>query len=317
MKILATFTFWYFLSFGTFGQSPAYQSLIKKADSLYKTRSYLLSAQMYSAAFKSFGWKGIVSDRYNAACSWALADSPDSAFFQLEKIAFKGNYINYKHITTDADLRSLHKDHRWVKVIQKVSENKEKSEIGFNKQLLFKLDSMYELDQKWRNYLTRFLNKQLTDDTISEKRISASLQRVDSLNHFELKTIFKTFGFPNTDLIGSAGTNRFWLLVQHQDLHPDFQEEVLVEMKKQTDAGKASRLDYAYLLDRVRVNTGRLQVFGTQMILNADKSSYEPKPVEALETLNERRASVGLSSIEDYIQTMNSRYFGSLEKKSN
>lgn len=103
--------------------------------------------------------------------------------------------------------------------------------------------------------------------------------------------------------------------MQHQDNHPEFQKEVLVMMKVQADNGQASLSNYAYLLDRVKVNTKQLQVYGTQMILNAEQTSYEPKPVIEPEKLNERRKQVGLGTIEDYIQLMNSRYYGDLKKK--
>ena len=61
--------------------SPEYSMLIIKADSLYQIKDYEKSAFAYSEAFKTFGWKGLSNDRYNAACSWALSNKPDSAFF--------------------------------------------------------------------------------------------------------------------------------------------------------------------------------------------------------------------------------------------
>jgi hypothetical protein len=102
------------------------------------------------------------------------------------------------------------------------------------------------------------------------------------------------------------------LLVQHADKHPDFQDSVLVRMKIEADKGNSSITDYAYLLDRVLINTGQKQVYGTQMTLNSSKTSYECKPVIGPEKLNERRRQVGLSTIEVYIQIMNDNY---LEKK--
>ena len=78
----------------------------------------------------------------------------------------------------------------------------------------------------------------------------------------------------------------------------------------------ANPSNYAYLVDRVKVNTNKLQIYGTQMILNKDQTSYEPKPVIDPENLNKRRESVGLGTIEEYIGIMNSHYRGSLSKKS-
>lgn len=251
--------------------SKEYPNLIKKADSLYKMADYKRSGQAYSMAFKSSGWKGNPTDRYNAACSWALASVPDSAFSNLLRIAMKANYSDYDHLLRDSDLQSLHSDTRWHALISKVRENKEKIEINFDRKLIRLLDSLVTEDQKWRTYMVKFDNKQLGADITSRDSILYHLRAADSLNYFHLRNIFQKYGFPNFDLVGQTGSNNFWLLMQHQDLHPEFQDEVLIKMKEEADKEKASMINYAYLLDRVKVNTGQLQVYGTQMILNQNK----------------------------------------------
>lgn len=294
--------------------SKEYPNWIKKADSLYKKANYKSSGQAYSMAFKSFGWKGYPTDRYNAACSWALASVPDSAFSNLLRIAMKANYSDYDHLLGDFDLQSLHSDARWHSLISKVKENKEKIEINFDRKLIRLLDSLVTEDQKWRTYMVKFDNKQLGADITSRDSILYHLSATDSLNYFHLRNIFQKYSFPNFDIAGQTGSNNFWLLMQHQDLHPEFQEEVLIKMKEEADKGKASMINYAYLLDRVKVNTGQLQVYGTQMVLNQAKTSYEPKPLVEPDKLNDRRISVGLDTIESYTETMNNRYFGTLKK---
>jgi hypothetical protein len=174
------------------------------------------------------------------------------------------------------------------------------------------LDSMVQEDQKWRGLLRQLYNEEI--DSIDEKTISQNLGRTDSLNYEVLLNIFNQQGFLGSTEIGSNGTHNYWLLVQHQDKHPDFQLRVLSQMKLHAEKGSMSYLDYAYLIDRVKINTNQLQVYGTQMSLNIDSSSYIPKPVIEPEKLNERRTSIGLPTIEDYIETMNKRYIGTLKK---
>lgn len=290
-----------------------YGQLIKKADSLYRGKQYLASGQVYSLAFKSFGWKGFLNDRYNAACSWALANNPDSAFHHLERIAQKGNYSNYKHIINDPDLLNLHSNAKWVPLTEKIKANKDASELNLNKSLINHLDSLVTEDQKWRNLIVKFNNHQLNTDTVSSANILRSLKLTDSLNYIHVKKIFDVHGFPNLDIVGPTGARNFFLLVQHQDANPVFQEEVLTKMKIEADKGKASLIDYAYLLDRVKVNTNQLQIYGTQMILNLKEDSYEAKPMVEPDKVNERRKTVGLGTIDDYIKSMNTVYFGRLK----
>lgn len=300
-----------------YAQQPPkeYAQLIRQADSLYQGRDYKTSAHTYSLAFKLLGWKGYPADRYNASCSWALASVPDSAFQNLERIVLKTNYSNYRHITSDKDLISLHSDPRWKPLIEKVKENKDRLEINFDKSLIHLLDSLVTEDQKWRNYHVQADNGKLPEGIPTREHLANFMRKTDSLNYFIINRIFKKHGFPNYDLVGENGSNNFWLLIQHQDNHPEFQQEVLARMKVEADKGKASLINYAYLTDRVNVNTGQLQVYGTQMKLNASQTSFEPQPVIEPEKLNERRKSIGLESIESYINLMNSRYHGVLKKK--
>jgi hypothetical protein len=179
--------------------------------------------------------------------------------------------------------------------------------------LFYEIKVMRDEDQKWRNLSTEVRHKQI--DTLSSEIISKNIGITDSLNHIKLKDMVLKYGFLGYDKVGKDGSHNFWLLMQHQDSHPDFQEKVLAMMEKELEKNNANANNYAYLLDRVRVNTGRLQVYGTQMQLNIDSTSYEPKAVENPDTLDERRLKVGLPSIARYIEIMNSRYFGDLNKK--
>ncbi len=312
--IILNFVLTISFAFGQFTAPKEYFDLVKKADSYYAAKDYKNSAKTYSLAFKSFGWKGFINNRYCAACSWALAGNLDSAFYMLEKIVFKANYSNFQQISSDKALVTLYDDSRWLKLLDQVTKNKEKAELGLNKPLLYLLDSLAKEDQKWRNYLSKFENKELKRDPISKETILENIKYTDDLNYIEMKKIYKKFGFPNYDLVGPDGSHNFWLLVQHQDAHPKFQDTVLNTMKKEVDKGKASVTDYAYLVDRVKINSGKLQIYGTQMVLNSTQSSYEPLPVIEPENLNERRKTVGLGSIEAYIETMNTNYFEKSKK---
>jgi hypothetical protein len=316
MKVII-FACYFILALRTDGYtqlSAEYPALISQANALYKSKDFAKSAEAFSKAFQSSGWKGNVNDRYNAACSWALAGMSDSAFFQLFRIAEKGNYTNYTHASNDKDLESLYSDTRWTLFLALVSRNKEKSEEGLNKELILLLDSMETLDQKWRHTVTSLRNVETKNEAESMVDALKSLVLTDSLNYPVLQQIFNRYGFLNYDIVGINGSRKFWLLVQHQDKHPEFQEAVLDKMKIQTDLGKASKMDYAYLLDRVKVNTSQLQVYGTQMRLNDAKTSYEPQPVIDPANLDTRRTSVGLEPIQSYTSSMNSMYSGRLKK---
>lgn len=104
-----------------------YDNLIRKADSLYQVKDFKNSGFAFSDAFKAPDAKITINHRYNAACSWALANYPDSAFFNLNYLASLMNYTNYGHIMSDPDLISLYNDDRWKPLLEEVLSNKKKA----------------------------------------------------------------------------------------------------------------------------------------------------------------------------------------------
>jgi pimeloyl-ACP methyl ester carboxylesterase len=109
------------------GQSSLqrYPDLVSIADSLYYAKDFKNSAFAFSRAFKENGWNATSKEHYNAACSWALASYPDSAFYHLNYVAAKLNYTDYGHIKGDPDFKSLYSDKRWQSLIELIKANKD------------------------------------------------------------------------------------------------------------------------------------------------------------------------------------------------
>jgi len=107
------------------GTLQRYPDLVRVADSLYNVKDFRNSAFTFSKAFEANGWNATSKEHYNAACSWALANYPDSAFYHLNHIATKMNYTDYGHIKGDPDFKSLHSDKRWQSFTELVKANKD------------------------------------------------------------------------------------------------------------------------------------------------------------------------------------------------
>lgn len=172
---------------------------------------------------------------------------------------------------------------------------------------------MVEEDQKWRGMIRKISNNE--ESKISKEEAISQVQETDSKHYPILQQFYKKYGFVGFDEAGEDGSHNFWLLVQHQDRHVDFQLAVLEDMKIEAEKENASYTNYAYLIDRVKVNQGEPQVYGTQMILNETGTSYMTKPVIDRENLDKRRAEAGLPPIESYIKIMNERFIGNLKKE--
>jgi hypothetical protein len=295
------------------GFSQDYATLAKQAYKVYEDKEYAKSVEIFEQAFKLGKPKS--SDLYNAACSASLATQTEKAFNFLGQAIDEG-YSNLGHLKSDTDLGSLYKDNRWKEIIAKI-EKKQADELAKLKypKIAKMLDSMVVSDQAFRHQSTELRNKGLSWESPEIQKALNNMRNADSSNMVILKKVFKEYGFLGFEEVGKQGSSNFWLMMQHCDRDPKFQEEVLLEMKKHIERKNANSSNYAYLIDRVNVNTGKSQVYGTQMKLNQEGSSYEPQPVIEPENLNKRRAEVGLGTIEEYIGVMNSHYKGSLKKK--
>lgn len=282
----------------SYAQSDEYSKLIKKADSLYTVKDYKNSAMFYSQAFKINGWKGTSHDRYNAACTWAMANVPDSAFFNLERITKFLNYSNYDHTIKDSDLIGLHADKRWNPIIELVKLNKEKAEASLNKPLVAQLDSIYYDDQTYRLQEQDLENKHGWDSK-EVKDIWKIIKVKDSVNLIKVVAILDKFGWLGTDVIGNQGNSALFLVIQHADLKT--QEKYLPMMREAVKNGKAYGRSLALLEDRIEIRNGRKQIYGSQIGMNPDTKVHYVSPLIDPDNVNKRRASVGLGTLEEYV----------------
>jgi len=129
MKIIMFFLGILICSLSLYGSNTLskYDVLIKKADSLYQIKDFNKSAFTFSKAFNLTDTEITINHRYNAACSWALANYPDSAFFYLDYITKNLNYTNYGMVSSDPDFISLYTDKRWKPLLETVLTNKKKA----------------------------------------------------------------------------------------------------------------------------------------------------------------------------------------------
>jgi len=119
-----------------------------------------------------------------------------------------------------------------------------------------------------------------------------------------MKELIAEHGWPTKSMVGGDGTRSAWLLVQHADHDLPFQRKCLALMEGLKDTGEVSSGDLAYLTDRVRVNAGEPQVYGTQF--HIVEGVRQPQPITDREQVDERRKSMGLSTLQEYTQFMNS-----------
>ena len=152
--------------------------------------------------------------------------------------------------------------------------------------LRHELLAMCEVDQKVR----QSFGSHMSAETVAE------MQAVDAKHTSRMRVIVAKHGWPGRSLVGDDGAHAAWLLVQHAD--SAFMAQCLPLMKRAVAAGEAFGKDYVYLLDRVRMQQGKPQIYGTQFTSAAD-GKLVLHPIEDAEHVDERRRAVGLPSMAE------------------
>lgn len=129
-----------------------------------------------------------------------------------------------------------------------------------------------------------------------------NMSQLDAINQMELKAIFAQYGFPTKEMVGQWGIVSVRMVLQHSGRDIAFQKQYLPQIKALVDAGILEGKAYAYLLDRIAVNEGKPQVYGTQQVPDEIKSLINYQPMEAPELVNQRRMQLGMMPFEKYLQ---------------
>jgi len=116
----------------------------------------------------------------------------------------------------------------------------------------------------------------------------------------ELKQIVSDHGWPRISNVGQEAAKAAWLVAQHADFDIEFQREALRHLESLAPHSEAEPKLVGYLTDRLAVNEGRPQVYGTQGQCNAGR--WEPKPIADPDGVDQRRASVSMEPLALYAQ---------------
>lgn len=187
--------------------------------------------------------------------------------------------------------------------IEKKPEQLTEEIVAFDQSLADSLEKMAKVDQ-----IAAFIPQGEYKEW-SQERWDAFKDSVFTTHQQILKQIFEQYGFLGFDRVGEKGSMNFWLMVQHSDHDPEFQKEILEKMKIEVDKGNASSSNYGLLVDRVNLNTGKPQVYGTQVTYNLETGQAYPRNLADSASVNERRKSIGLEPLEVYLNTMSEMHF--------
>jgi hypothetical protein len=126
------------------------------------------------------------------------------------------------------------------------------------------------------------------------------MKAVHRRNTHRLDEIITAFGWPGYKLAGTDGAEAAWKIAQHAVLAPQFQESCLALLKEAVANHQAAAWQMAMLTDRVMMNRGEPQIYGS-ISIGDEHGNLVLYPVVEPEQVNARREAVGLPTLEEHM----------------
>jgi len=137
---------------------------------------------------------------------------------------------------------------------------------------------------------------------------------LDTKNQARLAAIVAEHGWPGAKLVGLAAADAAFLIVQHAELA--YQKKYLPLLEAAVARRDALPPWAAMLKDRVLVGDGKPQIYGTQVHMPPGATKWQLRPIADEARVDERRASVGLEPLVEYLRMFGIDYVPVKRSKS-
>jgi hypothetical protein len=170
-----------------------------------------------------------------------------------------------------------------------------------NLRLKHELDSLYEVDQRYRDMLFSLRLNRNPDSLaaalgVSKEELNSAIMgrmiRSDATNLPRVQAILKQYGYPGKSLVGAPTNEAAWHVIQHA---PALIPQYLPMMKTAAETGELPFRLYATMLDRQLMFENKEQVYGTQA-RNDDNNKLFIWPIQNPAQVNQRRKQAGFTS---------------------
>lgn len=272
------------------------------------------SQKMTDVEIWQLGWRMIGS---------SMDENFELANIQFDTILKNSKTIDSKYLITGLEVKKeIGKDEEIIEILssqpiemlqeickKQVLSNfeickKYSVEIVENEKLQLELIKMYVNDQYVRsNLMTDILQKyNLSKDQVI---IDSNGINTDERNRERLKEIIAKYGFPTKKMVGKDAMNGVFFMIQHADGENAWQKSQLTNIKNAVKMGDLDSQSYAYLYDRIKINSGEKQLYGTQFAnVDAVNNIVELDKTEDIDNLDKRRMEIGMMPIEMYKKLM-------------
>lgn len=253
-------------------------------------KQYENAAKFYNKAFRNK--EGYSIDYYHlfSAFCWDKAGYLDSALGQLYRLVYAFSFADSAHFLSFFKSSGIVRNPEFIQLVDRCAKNKKVKDLPYDSALAKTLDSVYLVDQS-----TRSLNGKHSAVIISSDSQSRNLKLIDS--------IYAQYGWLAYSQVGHIGAMAQFLVIQHSDIHT--QKKWLPRVTNAVNEGLLQPENLALLTDRILVQSGKKQLYGTQLRVDAKKKKYVPFDIRYPSLVDKRRAKLSMVSLDQYLNSYN------------
>jgi len=238
------------------------------ADSLYKSQKYENALPFYIKIVES-DFHRRLDYMYIAKCFYETNNYQDAKKY-LQLAVEKGAHFNsiedtiYCYDTTSYTVLNYLAIKEFENYRSQLIENTKSyfSNNEINELLSKELILRIELEQKLLEIKTKYPEID---------SIEIQLNNIKIENQIALNSEIEKNGFPTIKTVGEKAVYAAFTIVQHSDHNVIFQEKCLELMLEEYKNGEIPAVCIAYLQDRILINKGEKQIFGTQTVEKKNK----------------------------------------------
>ena len=129
------------------------------------------------------------------------------------------------------------------------------------------------------------------------KQDSAARKSTDLKNIAIVVSMLEKCGLPSSNEVSEDQLNAIWLAIQHAD--KKYRKRYFPLFEEASKEGSFDKSNIAMMQDRILMDYGNPQIYGTQVFKNDNSGNWELYHLADPITVDERRGSVGLGPIKN------------------
>ena len=217
-----------------------------------------------------------------------------AALKNLDSLVAEDYFLD--QILSDKNFQPLHHLKAWKAFKKEINITLAK----YNNKIRLELLNIRDQDQSIR-LIAIEAKKAHPNDTLLLRMVYQKMKTIDQESSDIISGIIDQYGWLGKDKIGSEANQVLFLGIQHID-DLVIQSKYLPIIRAAVQQGSAEPWHLGFLTDRMLMNQGKKQIYGTQIITSKKPGDSYVVPLENPDKVNELRKEIGLEPLEDYLQ---------------